>query len=41
MNGRSMTMIGNEGPVLPIEVTWFSTPEEGATKSPQNEDHFN
>ena len=21
-------MIGNKGPVLPMEVTWFSTPEE-------------
>ena len=32
---------GNEGPVVPMEVTWFSTPKEGAAKLQQGQDHVN
>ena len=32
---------GNKGPVIPMEVTWFSTPEEGVAKSQQDQDHVN
>ena len=32
---------GNEGPVIPMEIAWFSTPEESAAKSQQDQDHVN
>ena len=31
---------GNKGPVVPMEVTWFSTPKEGTAKSQQDQDHI-
>ena len=30
-----------KGPVVPVEVAWFSTPEEGVAKSQQYQDHVN
>ena len=32
---------GNEGPVVPVEVTWSSMPEESMAKSQQDQDHIN
>ena len=32
---------GNEGPVIPMEVTWLSAPEEGTAKSQQDQNHVN
>ena len=31
----------NEGPVISVEVTWFSTPKEGMAKPQQDQDHVN
>ena len=31
----------NEGPVIPMEVAWFSLSEEGAANSQQDQDHVN
>ena len=32
---------GNEGPVVSMDVTWFSTPKEGVAKLQQDQDHLN
>ena len=30
-----------EGPVVTLEVTWFSTPKEGTARLQQGQDHIN
>ena len=30
-----------EGPVVPMEVAWFSTPEEGTAELQEDQDHVN
>ena len=40
MNCRPMAMIRKQGLVIPMEVTWFFTPEESAAKSQQDQDQL-
>ena len=38
-SGGSTATIQNEGPVIPVEVIWFSTPEGGTAELQQDQNH--